>query len=267
VPEKNSYCKPVMKPSGDENKDGRVRFLFVFCMIFRYNSDMAKRKSRILIVEDDPYFNTQLAQSFKNFDKVDRVTTLAGAFRYVAEYDPGYDVIILDRSLHDGDGLELVPLLQQDFPKTTICVLSGLCLESEQAHGLQKGAHLYLCKPLSATLVRAHVIAFQRPQVQLGQTVVRWRDLILQTTLNCVRRADLQVQLTKRETQFLGSFLESDRGEVTHDQLFSHFWTHSQHVSRGAIHVTVQRLRTKLQQLGLTIVVHYGSGYRLQENT
>jgi DNA-binding response OmpR family regulator len=61
--------------------------------------------------------------------------------------------------------------------------------------------------------------------------------------------------------------LESERGEVTHEQLRTHFWSRSHQISRGAIHVTVQRLRAKLQHLGLTIVVHYGSGYRLQENT
>lgn len=227
---------------------------------------MSETPSRYLIVEDDPNLNQALAQNFQKKGKVDQVTTLAGAFRFVAEYERGYDVVVLDRTLPDGDGLELVPFLKKDFPQTTVCVLSGLTLEKEQVNGLREGADLYLCKPLSARVVGEHISAVRRPHLAQTQKVLAWKDLKLQAQNNSVAREDQQVLLTKRETQFLSSFLQSHLGEATHDQLLKHFWPRTAELSSGAVHVTVQRLRKKLKQLGVTIKVQYGAGYQLQTN-
>ena len=225
---------------------------------------MSETVSRYLIVEDDPYLNEALARNFQKRGKVDQVTTLSGAFRFVAECEQGYDVVILDRTLPDGDGLELLPFLRQDFPHTTVCVLSGLSLEKEQVTGLQEGAHLYLCKPLSARGVEEHISAVRRPIASQLKKVLAWKDLQLQPYYNSIERDNKQVLLTKRETQFLSSFLQSHLGEATHEQLLRHFWPKTAELSSGAIHVTVQRLRKKLKQLGVTIKVQYGAGYQLQ---
>lgn len=224
---------------------------------------MSSGKTRYLIVEDDPQLNTALARYLHNSAIVDQATNLAGAFQFLAEREKGYDVVVLDRTLPDGDGLELIPFLRQDFPDTTICILSGLAREQDQCSGLKEGADLYLCKPLTARTVKEHIQAARKPHESAGAKALAWKDLILFTQLNRIQRAQSQVTLTRRETQFLSSFLQSDRGVATHDQLIQHFWPRSTHISAGAVHVTIQRLRKKLTQLGITIKVQYGAGYQL----
>lgn len=224
---------------------------------------MSSSKNRYLIVEDDPILNTALARNLQTSAKVDQATNLAGAFQFLAEQENGYDVVVLDRNLPDGDGLELIPFLRQDFPDTTICILSGLAREQDQCSGLKHGADLYLCKPLTPRTVREHIRAARKPRESSGVKALGWKDLTLFTHLNRIQRAHNQVTLTRRETQFLSSFLQSDRGEATHDQLIQHFWPRSAQTSAGAVHVTIQRLRKKLTQLGITIKVQYGAGYQL----
>ncbi len=221
-----------------------------------------------LIVEDDPHLNRLLARSLrrKPIHTVDQVTTLAGAFYHLAEKDSGYDVVILDRTLPDGDGLELIQPLKKDFPHTLLCVLSGISQEHEQRTALQAGADLYLCKPLSAQLVSEHVWAARRIHSLHEKKTQTWREFLLHPAQQTVqKRTDSEkTKLTKRECQFLSRFFSSDTGQVSHEQLRFTLPLSLRNNPTAAMHVTIQRLRKKLQSLGLTIVVHYGTGYELQ---
>lgn len=215
-----------------------------------------------MVVEDDPAFNTHLCKQLRSLGKVDRVTTLAGAFTHVAERETPYDIVVLDRSLPDGDGTELITLLKKDFPSTIVCILSGWSEELHQAAGLKLGADLYLCKPLSAQCASDHVKAIWKRDHPETTHSIEWNDLCFFPTYRVLRRNNSETRLTNREAQCLELFLRSRQGEVTQDQI-SKAMSETQQVNLSTIHVTIQRLRRKIKHLGLRIQSQYGTGYIL----
>jgi DNA-binding NarL/FixJ family response regulator len=91
---------------------------------------------------------------------VDEAGTGRECVRIVAERRP--DVVLLDLSMPDMDGLEALPLIAQASPGTRIVVFSGFAADRMGGLVLERGADLYLEKgvPLDAladavfTLVR-----------------------------------------------------------------------------------------------------------------
>lgn len=224
---------------------------------------MALTHQTCLIVEDNPDFNHVLSRALKKVYRVDQVTTLAGAFRHIAEKDLGYDLVLLDRTLPDGDGLDLLKLLQTEFPRTRVCVVSAVTPEQERISGLQQGADAYLCKPLTTRYILEQLKALLRIGSTARLRTQKWQDLVFDPTTNVVRRQKNEVRLTRREAQCLRVFFESQEGRVTRQDLLRVFWSPEKFEYNSVLHVNVQRLRLKLQQLGLSIQVHYGSGYQL----
>lgn len=87
--------------------------------------DTAKLAVRVLIVDDHEGNRTTLAAllSDEGFF-VDAVDGFASACARLEGAAP-YDVVLLDRTLGDGDGIELVPLVRAVEPKTHVIIISG----------------------------------------------------------------------------------------------------------------------------------------------
>jgi DNA-binding NarL/FixJ family response regulator len=68
----------------------------------------------------------------------------ADGVRLVAELRP--EVIVLDLSMPDMDGLEVIPLIVERAPETAIVVLSGFAADPMRAITLELGADRYLEK-------------------------------------------------------------------------------------------------------------------------
>ena len=70
-----------------------------------------------------------------------------------------FDIIILDRLLPDGDGVELFRKLKTDpeLKAIPVLILSGKTDEKDKVDGLDLGADDYMTKPFSAPELRARV--------------------------------------------------------------------------------------------------------------
>lgn len=75
-----------------------------------------------------------------------------------------FDAMLLDRTLGDGDGVELLRAIRsnketRDLP---VIIISGRKADREIIAGLERGADDYLSKPCTAELFRAHLLAVLR---------------------------------------------------------------------------------------------------------
>lgn len=95
---------------------------------------------RIAIVDDHQMLIEALSLVIKKepgLQMVGSVNTCGDALRLVREACP--DVLLLDVSLPDGDGLQLVPQLQAACPKMQILVLTSLADESTLLRAVEMG--------------------------------------------------------------------------------------------------------------------------------
>lgn len=96
---------------------------------------------------------------------VDHVSTLADA-EAVAELWP-YDVVVLDRRVPDGEGLDLIPKLRGLGVGAPVLMLTALGSINDRVAGLDAGADDYLSKPFAVEELMARLRALARRPVSL----------------------------------------------------------------------------------------------------
>jgi signal transduction histidine kinase len=131
---------------------------------------MDERPIRVLLVEDNPadarLIHEMLAEAEGirfHLERADRLS--AGLERLDAG---GIDVILLDLSLPDSQGLETFARNNERAPQVPIIVLSGLSDQAVAVEAVRRGAQDYLMKGQvgSGLLARAIHYAIERKQVQ-----------------------------------------------------------------------------------------------------
>ncbi len=115
------------------------------------------RKSRILIVEDHPVVSGGIAglvQHEADLTVCGAADDAQGALEQVRELEP--DVILLDISLKDGNGLELLKAIKEQRPEQKVLMLSMHDESLYAARALKAGAGGYVMKhEATATLILA----------------------------------------------------------------------------------------------------------------
>lgn len=218
---------------------------------------------RILLVED----NVQLGQGLKTLlDKsyaVDHV--LNGEDTLLAVKSHSYDLIILDLSLPDIDGLEVLTRIRGHKLSMPVLVLTARDKLDDRITGLDRGADDYMAKPFEFSELEARMRALLRrnsmektSRLQLASVQFDLRD-------NTVRAEDKQVELSARETMVLRALMMANGRLLSKAQLLDAITNLDDDVSENAIEQYVSRLRKKLLPYGLAINAARGLGYHLSE--
>lgn len=224
---------------------------------------MVHARPHVLVVEDDGLLNQHYTRELRRHGfRVTQATNLAAA-THVLDGEPAVDILLLDRCLPDGDGLELLPELCFSNPHTRVCVLSARNTLSERVFGLNEGADAYFAKPAALTEVASQLRALMRRGRTSHQQFQWFHDLLLEKEEQWLRRAGHVVRLTRRETDILIQLMNGTNGLASQEQLLRTFLLGGRSVCRSAVHATIGRLRTKLEPLGIHIHTIYGLGYRL----
>jgi DNA-binding response OmpR family regulator len=212
---------------------------------------------RILLVEDDCRFATALMAALRRagYDVCHAVTAAA------AIAAPTGDLVLLDLTLPDGDGLDVCRAIREhsDVP---IIVLSARGAERDRVTGLRSGADDYLVKPFGIAELHARVEAVlrrARPRPAGVRAVGRLRvDLDqFQAYVDSV-----PIVLTRKEFQVLAILAAQPGAVVRRDRLIAEVWHTSWLGSSRTLDVHVATLRGKLGGAAALQTVR-GVGYRL----
>jgi DNA-binding response OmpR family regulator len=117
--------------------------------------------SLALLVEDEANLATALQVALKKLNIPSHTaSTLEEARRLIKELKPEF--ILLDRTLPDGDGLQLCSSLRENGFSGTILILTASGQIEDRVQGLNKGADDYLPKPFSWEELEARIRALAR---------------------------------------------------------------------------------------------------------
>lgn len=117
-------------------------------------------KARVLVVDDERIFRVMAEEALgsEGFE-VTTTASLAGAKRELQRSAP--DVIILDRRLPDGDGLDfLKTMTAEDLTSTLVIIVTAYADVPSAVSALQAGAVDYLTKPVQVTdlIIKLHKV-------------------------------------------------------------------------------------------------------------
>lgn len=221
---------------------------------------------RLLLVEDEP----RLAESLKAVLErerfiVDHADSLEAA-RDAAMLG-AFDLVLLDRSLPDGEGLSLLPTLRAQSPGIHVIVLSARNGIDDRIAGLDGGADDYLTKPFSIDEMLARIRAVRRRPVELASATIRAGTLVFDLAHEEVEVNGVRVDLPRRELRVLGALIRRRGRTVQRDALENAVFGFDDDIQSNTLDSHVSRLRRRLQAADARLEIHAirGVGYLLRE--
>lgn len=226
-------------------------------------------RPRILLVEDDAEVAAFIEAGLTAEGyAVETRSRVAGVVEAVAA--GGYDIVILDRMLPDGEGAELAQALRVTDASCLILMLTAKDALGDKLEGLRAGADDYVTKPFAfeELLVRIEVLLRRAmPEREVAQEVVAG-DLRLDLARKVVTRAGRELPLTATEFALL-AFLAANRGRVvSRMEILDGVWGYKFDPHTNIVEVYIAYLRKKIDRAGEPSLVRTarGFGYQLAED-
>jgi DNA-binding response OmpR family regulator len=237
---------------------------------------MDASEATILLVEDHTATRRFLAENLTadGFSVLEAASLQTGRGLLRQEHP---DLAIIDLSLPDGDGLELVSLVrgtQHDGtvdPDLPLLILSGRGRELEVLRGFSRGCDEYVVKPFSYPELHARVGALlRRSQKRARSRRIRVGPLAIDPLSRQVWLEEQPVKLSNKEFLLLRTLAADPTRVFTRAELLRAVWgvAPSGVVTRSLDSHAV-RLRRKLREAGGAglVVNAWGVGYRLTDGT
>jgi two-component system, OmpR family, response regulator len=181
-----------------------------------------------------------------------------------------WDVIIADRQLPNGDGLEIIQALREKGDRTPVLILSALGTVDDRVHGLRAGGDDYLTKPFAFAELLARIEALRRrASATSEETKLHVGDLELDLLTRRVTRGERTVELTTKEFQLLEYLMRRSGQVVTRTMLLEGVWNLHFDPQTNIIDVHMSRLRNAIDKGYPQALIHTvrGAGYVLKEAT
>ena len=219
---------------------------------------------RALIVEDHPQVTYTVKPILLALEfEVDAVRTLFSASKKLSQHT--YDLVILDRSLPDGDGLDLFTSVEDMCTHTRTLVVSAKASSEQRTFGLLQGADDYLSKPFSSAELSARVQSLMKRSKDLCTDVRHiFYDIRYDYEQHRLYFSHGYRQLTPGEAKLLELFLRHPSLHLTREAIATHLWPSDLYPTSTAVDVCIKRLRDRLISTALCIVTVRRTGYVLQ---
>ena len=219
---------------------------------------------KVLIVEDQERLGQFLKQGLtESRYTVSWVRNCAEANEAIAE--TGFDVVVLDLGLPDGDGLDLLRAWRRGGFTEPVVILSARDTVEDRIKGLDIGADDYLPKPFSLEELQARVRSLVRRQSVVKNAVLEHNGVELDLLSHTVKLEGRPIELTSREYALLEVFMHNQGRILPRTLISEKIWSSHYDVDTNLLDVYMSRLRNKLEtQSGRTLFKTVrGVGYQL----
>ncbi|KAA9028406.1 response regulator transcription factor [Niallia endozanthoxylica] len=223
---------------------------------------------KILLIEDD----TTLFQEIK-----DRLTGWSYDVHGISDFSQVMqeftrtkpDLVIIDIQLPKFDGFHWCRMIRS-HSNIPILFLSSRDHPTDMVMSMQLGADDFIQKPFHFDVLIAKIQAILRRVYNYNTEKVvlkTWSGATVDYEKNTVSNQIGTVELTKNELFILKLLVEQKNKIVTREELIKSLWDDERFVSDNTLTVNVNRLRKKLDSIGLGqyIETKVGQGYMARE--
>jgi DNA-binding response OmpR family regulator len=219
---------------------------------------------KLLIIEDDKSMALTLKESLKNDFLIDLSFTGEDGVSNAAINS--YDLIILDYTLPNINGLTVIKEIKKNKECPPIIVLTGNDALDLKVLMLDSGSDDYLVKPIHIQELKARIrVLLRRSQQQQVSNVFVLGDLTVDFTKKKVLRENKEIFLRRKEFNLLEYFIRNSGKVLTRSMILDHVWDSSYDSFANTIDVHVSYLREKLDKPFSTKLIKtvHGVGYKL----
>jgi DNA-binding response OmpR family regulator len=219
---------------------------------------------KVLLVEDEREMQESICQYLET-EKflVEVATDFELAFEKIHLYE--YDCVLVDITLPDGSGLDLIKEIKKTRPKTGIIIISAKNSLDDKIDGLNLGADDYLPKPFYLAELNARIKALIRRNKFEGTASIKINEIELFPEERKVLVYEKNVILTSKEFDLLEYFIINKNRVIQKNALVEHLWGDNadQFDNFDFIYNHVKNLRKKLIEANCQDYLKsiYGIGY------
>jgi two-component system, OmpR family, phosphate regulon response regulator OmpR len=210
--------------------------------------------ARLLLIDDDTRLTGMVGDYLRQAGyQITEAPTLAAARALLAARDHGFDGLILDLMLPDGDGLDLCRELRSQ-PRTRtlpVLMLTARGEPMDRVVGLEIGADDYLPKPFEPRdlLARLRAVlrrATQGPAEEEGD-VMRFGRLEIDLGARLARVDGRECELTSYQFQMLVVLAQQPGRVLSRDQIMDALKGHALEAFDRSIDVHISRIRAAIE--------------------
>lgn len=219
--------------------------------------------NKILLVEDDPMLGRSLSIKLDMEGyKVTWVQTLNEATK---KLDEKPDMLLVDVSLPDGNGVDFVRKNQQQLVRTPVFVLTARTDEDIAVESLSIGVTEFIRKPFGLREFTARLKkAFDEPVNYEPQ--LRVGELVILPQQRRILRDNIEIDLNRREYDIFYYMAQNIDRVVSREAIIGLMGNSD--VSDRTVDSHVSHIRTRMREGGaisIKITPVYGIGYRLEK--
>ena len=228
------------------------------------SQETSQKHARVLVIEDDKDLSEEICAELNR---------LGYSVRAADTFDEGLQearladaaVMIVDRMLHELDGLQMIETLRKEGIRTPVLFISSLSSVNERIRGLKAGGDDYLVKPFEMAELAARIEALLRRLDDMRVTRLRAGGLEMDLIEQTVKRGAVPIELLPREFKLLEYFLRRPRQLITRAMLLHDVWNYRFTPDTNVVDVHIGNLRRKIDATGAPTMIKNirGSGFML----
>lgn len=225
---------------------------------------MVRQLFKLLLIEDDLSLFTEIKDRLNQWSyDVYGITDFSRVMQEFSEVKP--DLVIIDIQLPKFDGFHWCRMIRS-HSNVPIIFLSSRDHPTDMVMSMQLGADDFVQKPFHFDVLIAKIQAILRRVYNYSTEQVHlktWCGAAVDYERNSVTNDHGAVELTKNEMFILKLLIEQKNKIVSRDKLINSLWDDKRFISDNTLTVNVNRLRKRLEEIGLGrfIETKVGQGY------
>lgn len=220
---------------------------------------------KLLIVEDEKELSKSIIAYLKQENYLCEIAPdFKTALAKTESFD--YDCILLDITLPDGNGLNVLKELKADNKTDGVIIISAKNSIDDRIAGLNLGADDYLAKPFHLSELSARIAAVIRRRRFDGNKILVLNELTIDTLAKTVAINSKGVDLTRKEYDLLLYLASNKNRVVSKNAIAEHLSGDEADVfdNFDFIYAHMKNLKKKMVQAGCEDYIKsvYGMGYK-----
>ena len=217
------------------------------------------------MVEDDEIIARSIREHLQawNYD-VCCVEAFSNVVAEFVRFDP--QLVLMDITLPFFNGYHWCSEIRK-ISKVPVIFLSSAADNMNIVMAVNMGADDFIPKPFDLEVLTVKIQAMLRRSYDFAGTgsMLEHKGAILNLNETTLTYQEQKIELTKNEFRILEILMENKEKVVSRETLMTKLWESDNYVDENTLSVNVNRLRKKLEALGLEefILTKKGIGYRL----
>jgi DNA-binding response OmpR family regulator len=224
-------------------------------------------KELIFIVDDEERIRRMLRDFLisEGYEIIESGNGLEAAELF-AQNKESIRLVILDLMLPGQNGFEVLKEIRKSS-NVPVIMLTARGEEYVEVHGLRQGADDYIAKPVSLTLLLAHMEAVLKRYEIEQERILRVGNLYIYREKMQVEIEKLVVDFSPKEYELLLYMADRVGVALTREQILKGVWGYDYMGDTRTVDTHIKQLRGKLKDATVQINSIYGVGYKFEETT